>query len=146
MTGRRIKRVGLLLQATYLFVGFKTIILCYVHSIQFMKYVFSAKTWLVKTSIRESWNKNHKSLNQTLVHMWCFLFVFKNRIYQTLRFNGRFHCFTKNLSEYKNCEEKNFLSVVEKKNALCYFVAQQKNTNKWIMKEITFIVNNLRWQ
>ena len=36
----------------YLFADFKTIILCYVHSIWFVKHVFSAKRWFVKTSNR----------------------------------------------------------------------------------------------
>ena len=36
----------------YLFAGFKTIILCSVHSIWFVKYVFSAKIWFVKTLTR----------------------------------------------------------------------------------------------
>ena len=36
----------------YLFAGFKTIILCSIHSIQFVKYVFSAKIWFVKTSTK----------------------------------------------------------------------------------------------
>ena len=34
----------------YLLAGFKTIILCSVHSIRFVKYVFFAKIWFVKTS------------------------------------------------------------------------------------------------
>ena len=37
---------------SYLFASFKTIILCSVHSVWFMKYVFSAKIWFVKTSTR----------------------------------------------------------------------------------------------
>ena len=36
----------------YLFAGFKTIILCSVHSIQFVKCIFSAKIWLVKISTK----------------------------------------------------------------------------------------------
>ena len=36
----------------YLFASFKTIILCSLHSMRFMKYVFSAKIWFVKTSTR----------------------------------------------------------------------------------------------
>ena len=36
----------------YLFAGFKTVILCSVHSIWFVKYVLAAKMWFVKTSFR----------------------------------------------------------------------------------------------
>ena len=36
----------------YLFAGFKAIVLCSVHSIWFVKYVFSNKIWFVKTSTR----------------------------------------------------------------------------------------------
>ena len=36
----------------YLFAGLKPIILCFVHSIGFAKYVFSAEIWFVKTSTR----------------------------------------------------------------------------------------------
>ena len=36
----------------YLFAGFNTIILCSVHSIWFVKYLFSAKIWFVKSSTR----------------------------------------------------------------------------------------------
>ena len=36
----------------YLIVGFKTIILCSVHSLWFVKYMFSAKIWFMKTSTR----------------------------------------------------------------------------------------------
>ena len=53
----------------YLFVGFKTIILCSVHSIHFMKYVLSAKYGLWKGKV-ESWNMNHKLLNQILMLAW----------------------------------------------------------------------------
>ena len=34
----------------YLFAGFKTIILCSVHSIRLVEYMFSAKMWFVKIS------------------------------------------------------------------------------------------------
>ena len=36
----------------YLFAGFKTIILGSVHPIRFVKYVFSAKIWPMKSSTR----------------------------------------------------------------------------------------------
>ena len=36
----------------YLFTGFKIIILCSVHSLWFVRYVFSAKIWFVKTWTR----------------------------------------------------------------------------------------------
>ena len=36
----------------YLFAGFKTIFLCSVYTLWFMKYVFTAKIWFVKTSTR----------------------------------------------------------------------------------------------
>ena len=36
----------------YLFEGFKTVIVCSVHSVRFMKFVFCAKIWFVKTSTR----------------------------------------------------------------------------------------------
>ena len=36
----------------YLFAAFKTIILCSVHSLWFVKYVFSAKIWFMKVSPR----------------------------------------------------------------------------------------------
>ena len=34
----------------YLFVGFETIMLCFVHSVWFTNYVFYAEIWFVKTS------------------------------------------------------------------------------------------------
>ena len=52
---------------------FETIILHFARYIWFVKYVFSAKIWLVKTLTLESWNMNHESLNWTLscVHFLC---------------------------------------------------------------------------
>ena len=48
-----------------------------VHSIWFVKYVFSAKIWFVKTQL-ELWNTNHDLLNWTLFLFW-FLFIKQNQ-------------------------------------------------------------------
>ena len=48
-----------------LITGFNTIIFCCVHFIWFMNYMFSTKMWLWKLLV-ESWNSNHRSLNETL--------------------------------------------------------------------------------
>ena len=52
----------------YLLPGFKTINVCSVHSIRFVKYVSFARYVSRKLEL-ESWNANHESLNRTL---WLF--------------------------------------------------------------------------
>ena len=49
----------------YLFVSFKTIILCSVHSVRFVKMCFLLKYGSWKPQLK-SWNTNHESLNWTL--------------------------------------------------------------------------------
>ena len=43
---------AIIIDKKYFFEGFKTIIFYSVHSIRFVKYVFSVKIWFVKTSTR----------------------------------------------------------------------------------------------
>ena len=47
----------------FLVAGLKTIILCSVHSVWFLKHAFTYGPWKFQL---ESWNMNHESLNQTL--------------------------------------------------------------------------------
>ena len=56
--------------------GLKTMILRFVHSIRFVKYVSSAKyaSWKLQP---ELWNTNHESLNRTLKR-WLQLFFYKS--------------------------------------------------------------------
>ena len=56
----------------YLFPGLKTIILCSVHSTWFVKYLFSAKLWFVKTSTRIV-KYESRDVNRTLVVFDYFL-------------------------------------------------------------------------
>ena len=58
----------------YLFAGFRAIILCSVHPKWFVKFVFSAKVWFVKTSTRIV---KYESLvvksNPEDIKVWCLL-------------------------------------------------------------------------
>ena len=56
----------------YLFANFKTIILCSVCSIRFVKYVLSTKIWFVKTSTRilKYESRVIKSNSDHVVHKW----------------------------------------------------------------------------
>ena len=51
----------------YLFAGFKTMILCSIHSLWFVKYVRSAKIWSVKTSTRIVKYESRVVKNQTIL-------------------------------------------------------------------------------
>ena len=51
--------------------GFKTIILCSVYAMWFVKNLFSAKIWFSWKLRLELKNKNHESSNQTPTSSWC---------------------------------------------------------------------------